>query len=230
MKRTFMRRVSLALSALWLVSALLVIPITAVADSPSTSSVGFGDPVNLGSPDVPYGAGEGEPGEHVPTDAPSKYTIIGTIVNFAIFAFIIVKFGFGAFNTNLAARREKLLADIDEGARLRREAEEQLAAYQAKLDAFDEERAAILAEFRQIGERERDRLISEAQAEAASIVSDARGLGEREELSAAKGIETKLVDRALELAVADLRRQVNPMQQNRLIDRSIDNFKSMKAN
>ena len=39
----------------------------------------------------------------------------------------------------------------------------------------------------------------------------------------------KLVDRAMELAVADLQRQVNPMLQNRLIDRSIDNFKAMKA-
>ena len=229
MKRTLMRRVGIALSAFWLSSAILIAPVAALAEVASTSSVEFGDPSALGTPDVPHGAGEGAGGEHVRADAPSKYTIIATIVNFAIFAFIIVKFAGGAFNKNMAARREKLLADIEEASRLRREAEELLASYQAKLDAFDEERASLLAEFREIGSRERDRLITEAEAEAASIVEDARNLGEREELSAAKGIEMKLVDRAMELAVADLQRQVNPMLQNRLIDRSIDNFKAMKA-
>lgn len=229
MKRTFMRRVSIALSGLWLSSALLIAPVAALADSASAEVVDFGDPQALGTPDVPHGASINADGVEVASDAPDKYTIIATIVNFAIFAFIIVKFAGGAFNKNMAARREKLLSEIEEASRLRVEAEELLASYQAKLDALDEEREGLLAEFRDIGGRERDRLIKEAEAEATAIVSDAQGLGEREEASAARGIEAKLIDRAMELAVADLKRQVNPMLQNRLIDRSIDNFKALKA-
>lgn len=163
-------------------------------------------------------------------EPPSIYTIIATIVNFSIFAFIVAKYAGGVFNKNMAARRTQLLNDIEEASRLRREAEEQLAAYQAKLDAFDVERETLITEFREIGERERDRLVAEGQAEADRIVSDARALGDREATSAARGIETKLVDKAMDLAVADVQRQLNPMLQNRLIERSIDSFKSLKAN
>lgn len=230
MNLAMMRRAGFTLSALWVAGSLLLAPVAALADMPSPSSPETAVHDSLGMPDIPHGASEDAEGHHVPTEAPSIYTIIATIVNFSIFVFIIAKFGGGAINQGMAARREKLLSDIEEASRLRREAEEQLAAYQAKLDAFDQERAKLLAEFREVGERERERLIREGEAEAKSIVEDARGLGDREEMSAARGIEAKLVDRAMELAVADLQRQVNPMLQNRLIDRSIDNFKSLKAN
>lgn len=208
----WIRRSGLAISTLWVVASTLLTPVAAFAET------------------VDAGLVEAALDPYVHPETPNLVLIIATIVNFSIFAFIIIKFAGPAFNKNMVARRENLLAEIEEASRLRREAEEQLAAYQAKLDAFDAERTTLIEEFRELGERERDRLVAEGKDEAARIVADAKALGEREALSAERGIEAKLVDKAMDLAVADVQRQINPMLQNRLIERSIDSFKSLKAN
>lgn len=172
---------------------------------------------------------EGATGEPTHVEAPDTYTMIATIVNFLIFAFIVAKFGGPAFNRAMAERRENILREMEEAARLRKEAEAELATYLEKLEAFDREREELLEEFRAIGENERDQLIESAKEEAARIVEDAERMASREEAQAERGIEARLVDRAMELATADIERQVNPMVQNRLVERSIDSFKSLKA-
>lgn len=208
----WIRRAGFAISALWVTASILLAPVAAFAETV--------DPEVVEAVIDPY----------VHPETPNLVLIFATIVNFSIFAFIIIKFAGPAFNKNMVARRESLLAEIEEGSRLRREAEEQLAAYQAKLDAFDAERVALIEEFRELGERERARLVAEGQDEAARIVADAKALGDREATSAERGIAAKLVDKAMDLAVVDVQRQINPMVQNRLIERSIDSFKSLKAN
>lgn len=172
---------------------------------------------------------EGATGEPTPVELPDKFVIIATLVNFLIFAFIVGKFGGPAFNRAMAERRETILRDMEEAARLRKEAEAELAAYLQKLEAFDQEREELLSEFRSIGEKESEQLIEDAKEEAARIVEDAERMASREESHAERGIEARLVDRAMELATADIERQVNPMVQNRLVERSIDSFKSLKA-
>lgn len=160
---------------------------------------------------------------------PDMLVILATLVNFFIFAFIVAKFGGPAFNRAMASRRETLLSEMEEAARLRKEAEAELAVYIEKLEAFDRERDALLEEFRTLGERERTQLIEDAKEEAQRIVDDAARMADREAAHAERGIEARLVDRAMELATADIERQVNPMVQNRLVERSIDSFKSLKA-
>lgn len=210
------------LSALLVATVLASAPLIALAEGEAILAEA--------GQDVPVGHGDEIDGAHVATELPSMVNIAATLINFALFAGIIIVVAGPKLTAAMQARRQGVLDGIDEASRLRREAEAQVAAYQAKLDAFDQERAALLAEFREIGERERDRLISDATIEAARITSDAQALGEREERSAARGVETRLIDRAMDLAVADVQRQVNPMVQNRLIERSIDSFKSLKAN
>lgn len=168
-------------------------------------------------------------GDDAPIAPPDMFVILATLVNFFIFAFIIAKFGGPAFNRAMASRREAILSEMEEAARLRKEAEAELAVYIEKLEAFDRERDALLEEFRALGERERTQLIDDAKEEAQRIVDDAARMADREAAHAERGIEARLVDRAMELATADIERQVNPMVQNRLVERSIDSFKSLKA-
>lgn len=163
-------------------------------------------------------------------EAPNTTTIIATLVNFTLFAALVGYVIATKISPSMAARRAEFEAQANESARLRAEAEALVASYQAKLDSFDEERASLVAEFRAIGEKERDRIVSEANDEAERILSDARQLAEREERHAERGIESKLVERAIDLAVEELQKQANPMVQNRLIERSIDSFKNLKLN
>lgn len=165
-----------------------------------------------------------------PPPPPSNITIIATLVNFTLFALIIVWAIKNKITPAMQARRDAFQAQANESARLRAEAEALVASYQAKLDAFDQERAQLLDEFRAIGEKERERIIAEANGDAERILADARQLAEREERHAERGIEAKLVERAIDLAVQELQKQANPMVQNRLIERSIDSFKNLKLN
>lgn len=165
-----------------------------------------------------------------PPPPPSTVTIIATIVNFTLFALIIIWAIKNKITPAMQARRDAFQAQANESARLRAEAEALVASYQAKLDAFDQERSQLLDEFRAIGEKERERIIAEANGDAERILSDARQLAEREERHAERGIEAKLVERAIDLAVQELQKQANPMVQNRLIERSIDSFKTLKLN
>lgn len=169
-------------------------------------------------------------GEHHAPEAPSTVTIIATVVNFTIFAGLLIYVIVNKVSPAMSARRAAFEATAQESARLREEAQALVAQYQTKLDSFDQERQALLAEFRTLGEKERDRIIAEATDEASRIVDDARALAEREERHAERGIEAKLVERAVDLAVEELKKQANPMVQNRLIERSIDSFKAMKLN
>lgn len=162
-------------------------------------------------------------------EKPSTYTIIATLVNFLIFAFIVAKFGGPAANKAMKARREALVAEMEAASAQQREAQEQLDAYIAKLQAFDQEREALMEEFRAVGERERDKLIADAEVEAKRIVEDAKQRGEREAAAAERSVESQLLDKAMAYAASDIERQVNPMVHNRLVDRSIERFKSLKA-
>lgn len=218
------RRLSRYITAISLSAALIAGPLTMIA-APALADQGE---VLSAQAKVELAEATGEE-DVVGVETPSTVAIIATLVNFFIFAFIVAKFGGPAFNRAMAERRENLLNEMEEAVRLRKEAEAELAVYLEKLEAFDRERDELMEEFRSIGETERAQLIAEAEAEAARIVSDAERMGEREESQAERGIEGRLVDRAMELAAAEIERQVNPMVQNRLVDRSIDSFKSLKA-
>lgn len=218
------RRLSRYITAISLSAALIAGPLTMVA------SPAFADEGGILSAEV-----EGELAEAsgvtegAVIEYPSWQAIVATLLNFLIFAFIVAKFGGPAFNRAMADRREKLLNEMEEAVRLRKEAEAELAIYIGKLEAFDREREELMDEFRTFGENERDKMVDEAITEAARIIEDATRMANREKSQAQRDVESRLVDRALELAAADIDRQVNPMVQNRLVERSIDSFKSLKA-
>lgn len=218
------RRLSRCIISISLGAALVAGPLTMIA-TPAFADAGevLGDQAEA---ELAGATGESEAAVIEP---PSTTAIIATLLNFAIFAFIVAKFGGPAFNRAMAERREKLLNEMEEAVRLRKEAEAELAVYMAKLEAFEQEREELMEKFRTLGENERDQLVDEAVTEAARIIEDATRMATREKNQAQRDVEGRLVDRALELAVADIERQVNPMVQNRLVERSIDSFKSLKA-
>lgn len=218
------RRLSRYITAISLSAALVAGPLTMIA-APALADEGEMLSAQT-SEELAEAAGESA-GAGIET--PSTTAIIATLLNFAIFAFIVAKFGGPAFNRAMAERRENLLKEMEEAVRLRKEAEAELAVYLQKLEAFDQERDALMDKFRTLGENERDQLVDEAVTEAARIIEDATRMATREKNKAQRDVEGRLVDRALALAAADIERQVNPMVQNRLVERSIDSFKSLKA-
>ena len=113
--------------------------------------------------------------------------------------------------------------------RATKEAEERLAATMAKLEAFDAERAAILAEFREIGEADRARIISQAEVDAARLLDDAEATAVRETKLAIAGLEAKLLELALEKARAEVSTRMTATAQSQSIDNGIQALRSVAS-
>lgn len=222
-RSTTMRR---ALSALLLLTLLFGAAL-ALADSPAGEAI---EATHEALDGHGHADDQGHDGAHGESHGPSTVLIIATLVNFFAFAGLIAFFTRKPINAYFARRREEIVANIAASKALQDEAEAQLNEYQEKLEQLDREREKVLEEFRAIGKAEAERLVSEAKASAERIREDARKLAEQEGRAARAGIEAQMVDRALELATEELNRRINPMVQNKLIEQSIERFKSMNAN
>ncbi len=97
-----------------------------------------------------------------------------------------------------------------------------MAETMTKIDNFDSEREAILAEFRELGDSERRKIVGDAEAEAAKIVRDAEQTAERELAQARESLRSTLVGSALGKAQSQLSAQMTPVTHAQLIDDGIE--------
>lgn len=149
------------------------------------------------------------------------------IVNFAIYLAILVKFGRGPVLAFFAGRRSGLLARVESAAKTRAEAEAALNVLKAKVDGLEAERKALLVEARELAERDRERVVSSAEAQAEKLVRDAKLQAEAQAAAAAEDFRTELVDRAMQLAQARLASEAGEAARRRWVENGI---KSLQAN
>ena len=148
------------------------------------------------------------------------------IVNFCIYIALIVFVARKPAQEFFATRRAAVVDAMNASEQAVAAAEARLAETMKKLDTLDEEKAAVLREFRELGESERRRIVAAAESDAAKIVRDAEIAAERELRLAKAALERRMVDSALEKARQDVVARMNPMTQNQLIDNGIDALSS----
>ena len=169
----------------------------------------------LAAPLTAFAAGDG------PVEA--DWTTLGSqIFNFCLYLAAIVFLAKGPVKAHFQARREAVTAGMEASKRAAEAAEAKLAETMAKIANFDAERAAILEEFRSLGESERRRIVAAAESDAAKIVREAEATAARDLNIAKVALESKMVDLALEKARADVAARLTPVTQVQLIDNGID--------
>jgi F-type H+-transporting ATPase subunit b len=114
--------------------------------------------------DVPPSILWRRPGEPAP--------FLASAINFAILLLIVNRYGRKAMTDALVKRKENITREIDEATRLRRSAEERLAQYEAKLEKISEELERVRREFREQGERDKERIIQEAKERSLRMRKD----------------------------------------------------------
>ena len=151
-------------------------------------------------------------------------------VNFAIFLGILWKFALPPIQRYFAERRERLMHDLNEAKRLREEAEARVAQYEAKLDALDAEREALLKEYRESGERERDKIIEDAKRQVEKLRQDAERVLEQELKKSLAILEQKTVDEAIGIArKAAVAQLSTSSKHDALVQRYVEDLKGMKG-
>jgi F-type H+-transporting ATPase subunit b len=149
---------------------------------------------------------------------PSIHEIWFPLGNFLIFAFLIWRYALPPVRGFLQSRRQEFLAAVEEISAKKRQAESLVQDYRSRLAGLDNEIAALRVSLRDEGEREKNKLLSEARTLAAKISDDADLLANQEVLTARQQLRREMAAQAEVLAQELLRRHISAPDQGRLVE------------
>lgn len=149
------------------------------------------------------------------------------IIDFLVLVGILWYFGKGPMQKFLASRRDKVKSEMDGAAEQRAEAQARFDRYNQLLEELPEEKARLLAEFARDGERERQRIKGEAEADAAKVARDATRAIAQEAAKLREHLEAEVAERALTLAEEKIRQRLNPMVHRQLVDQYITDLEKL---
>ncbi len=156
--------------------------------------------------------------------APSFHDIWFPLGNFLIYAFLLVKFALPLVRDSLKTRRDEIVSTITQAAAKKQAAEALVRDYKTKVAGLDKEIQAMQAALREEGEREKSRLVSEAEALAVKIKGDAQFLADQEVKIARQQLRQEIANQAESTARALVERNLSAADQNRLAQEFIQNI------
>ena len=148
--------------------------------------------------------------------------LLANFINSGILIFLLVWLGRGPVLEGLRARKERIVAGMEEARRLHEEAEAQLADYQHKLAHIEEEIARVRREMREATEAERERILGEAKARRERMVRDAQLLVEQEMKAMHDTLLRETVEGAMRSARELLTKEVSSSDQQRLAQELVE--------
>jgi F-type H+-transporting ATPase subunit b len=163
-------------------------------------------------------------GDLQPGEEPMPPGLLFALLNFAIFAGLLVKFAGPKLTTYLRTRHETVKGALDEAASLRAEARAKLDEYNRRIAGVDQEVTRLMHEIRAEAESERDAILAQARAQAESMKRDAQARIESEIARARLALEREVVSAAVQAAETVLRERTTADDQARLFDGFIANL------
>ncbi len=150
--------------------------------------------------------------------------------NSAILFFLLYRFGKQPVVDALKARRNRIMQGMDEAAKMKAEAEQQLAHYRSKLDRIDAEVSRIRKEMREAAEAERVNILAEAKKRRGRMEAEAKQLIEQELKAAREALFAETVRSAMDTAERLLQQQANASDHQRLSDEYVGSLKGGLVN
>ena len=145
----------------------------------------------------------------------------GTLVNFILLVWVLRRFARKPLQKALAERRARAERELEEAALLREASAQVLQEAEIRLKKLEDDSSRILEELRRAGEKERDRILAEAEEAAARIRGDTEARIRKERRRVELELKTELVSDALRIAEEQLREQLTPDEDQRQIERFI---------
>lgn len=150
--------------------------------------------------------------------AASVTELVFPLINFLIFLYLVRRFALPLVKGYLRSRREEIVAVLGEADESRRSAEAFVRDYRARLARIAEETTKIREELRVDGEREKGRLLSEAEELATKIKVDADFLAGQEVKLARQKLREEIARLAKEAAQKLIQAHLAPADQKRLVE------------
>jgi F-type H+-transporting ATPase subunit b len=157
----------------------------------------------------------------------STYDVVMIWVNFAIFAFLLVKFLKAPLLNFLRGRKTELTQEItqleDKREQISLKIKETEQLFEKSEAHFEDIKAKIIAE----GEEKKNQLIESARQESRIMIEQAKIRVENQILQARNKFKSEMIDLAISLAMQRLPAEVTEADHQRLLDRYLEHT-SMK--
>jgi F-type H+-transporting ATPase subunit b len=160
---------------------------------------------------------EGPTGKDYDEEEPMSAPFILALVNFALFLFILAKYGAPAARTMAAERHDQIKNALDEAAKLRGEAEAKLADYDKRISGLDAEIAKLVAGIRADAEADKARILKAADEQSATMKRDAELRIAAEIEYARAALRSEVTAAATKATEALLRDKLQPSDQEKLV-------------
>ncbi len=161
-----------------------------------------------------HGAAHGaEHGEHGGWDVTS---IVASFVNFFVLIGLFVFLFKDKLKSFLKERRAAIEVELNEAARLRAEAEAKHKEYSERMAKLDQELAQIKREMIAAGEKERDRIVADAEEKASRMRKEAEFIIEQQMKQLREDLKRETGDAAIEAAEQLLVKATTSFDQQRL--------------
>lgn len=143
------------------------------------------------------------------------------MINVLIFIGIIWYAAGGMIKKFFVGRKESIVKEMDDLARLKKEASAHLADVERRVAGVEKECAALLDEGRKQAEILKASIIAEAEKQAAQIVVQARRSAEQEGKAELEAIRTRMAEIVVAAVEKGLTEQLNPAEHQKQIDKSL---------
>lgn len=158
-----------------------------------------------------------------------KSDLLYRVMNFAVFfgvLFYLLKKPLAGF---FRQRREGIARSLSYLETQSKNLEEQNAILAKEIASVAAERESVLAQYKNMGQKEADRLIGEAKAASEAIVRKTQIAMDLEMKAARQALLTEIVRISTEAAENMLRNNINDDDQKRLNNEFMDQVRSLKA-
>ncbi len=153
---------------------------------------------------------------------PNWIELGAAIANFAVYIWLIVRYGAAPLKAHFEGRRAKIASAIEEAKAASERAEVALRAAKEQHAGLEAVRARILSDSETIAVTDAAKVVAAAELSAAKMITDAAQLLEQEAAAAEAKYRHRLVEAAMAQAREELSRGLTPEIQHRLIDAGID--------
>lgn len=142
----------------------------------------------------------------------------GSVVNFTLLVILIVRMGKKPVSSFLGTRRESIERGISEAAAVKSAAEAAFNTYTDRMKSLDAELAKLRKDVAEAAERDRARIVAEANESVARLKAETDALVQRQAEQLEAQIRREVVEAAAEAAEKAARELSTPEDQQRLAE------------
>ena len=168
--------------------------------------------------------------EHEGTSSFKKtWMKVWEILNFLILAFLLFKFLKDPVKNFFKERAQMFQQQIEEAEGASVEAEREFKELENRFELLDEEIQQLRHVITEQGERERDKIISDAKQTAEYMLEKAKIEADRVMREAISKLRNEVTNEAVRLAEESIKKEIGKKDQERLVDEYLQNLKQVAS-